>query len=80
MAKTIKIFKSFEEQEMYHKERMLNTTPLERFKTLYQMQQMSKKFHPETDKFRKIIIHRSKRDKDNWDIARLEELRNLKKQ
>lgn len=56
MSKTIKIFKSFEEQEMYHKELMLNSTPHERFKALYQMQQMTRKFRPVTDKSRKIII------------------------
>ena len=56
MGKTIHIFKSFEEQEMYHKELMAKSTPAERFRKLYQMQQMSKKFHPVTDKSRKIII------------------------
>ena len=56
MSKSIHIFKSFEEQEQYHKEMMINSTPAERFRKLYQMQQMSKKFHPVTDKSRKIII------------------------
>ena len=56
MARTIKIFKSFEEQEMYKQQILLNTTPLERFKALYQMQQLNKKFHPATEKSRKIII------------------------
>ncbi len=56
MGKSIKIFKSFEEQEQYHKEMMANSTPQERFKTLYQMQQMTKKIHPVTDRSRKIII------------------------
>lgn len=56
MGKSIKIFKSFEEQEQYQKEMMLNSTPHERFKTLYKMQQMTKKFHPVVDKSRKIII------------------------
>ena len=79
MGKTIKKFRWFEEQEQYHKQLMLNSTPHERFKTLYQLQQMTKKFHPVADKSRKIIIHHSKEEKDNWHIARLEELRNLKK-
>ncbi|HUS01258.1 MAG TPA: hypothetical protein VMY77_06005 [Chitinophagaceae bacterium] len=79
MGKSIKIFKSFEEQEQYHKEIMINTTPHERFKKLYQMQQVSKKFRPMADKSRKIIIHHSKEEKDTWDIERLEELRNAKK-
>ena len=79
MSKTIKIFKSFEEQAMYKNDLMINTTPLERFRKLFLIQQMTKKFHPVIDKSRKIIIHRSCREKDAWDIARLEELRNLKK-
>ncbi len=79
MGKSIKIFKSFEEQEQYHKELMFKTTPNERFKKLYRMQQMTKKFHPVSDKSRKLIIHHSKEEKDTWNITRLEELRNLKK-
>lgn len=63
MAKTIKKFKSFEEQEMYNNVLMINSTPHERFKKLYQMQQLTKKFHPVKDKSRKIIIHRSLREK-----------------
>ena len=57
MSKSIHIFKSFEEQEKYQNEMMINTTPEERFRKLYQMQQLTKKFHPVTDKSRKIIIH-----------------------
>lgn len=56
MGKSIKIFKSFEEQEQYSLEMMVNTTPEERFRKLYRMQQLTKKFHPVTDKKRKIII------------------------
>ncbi len=56
MGKSIKIFKSFEEQEEYHKELISKTTPEERFRKLYQMQQLNKKFHPVIDKSRKIII------------------------
>lgn len=57
MSKTIKIFRSFEEQEQYNLEMMAKTTPEERFRALYQMQQLSNKFHPVKDKTRKIIIH-----------------------
>jgi hypothetical protein len=56
MGKSIKIFKSFEEQEMYSLEMMAKTTPEERFRKLYRMQQLTKMFHPVTDKSRKIII------------------------
>lgn len=58
MAKSIRIFKSFEEQEQFHKESMLHTTALERFRKLYQMQQMTKLLHPVTDTSRKIIIRK----------------------
>ena len=58
MSTSIHIFKSFEEQEQYHKEIMLNTTPIERFRKLLLMQQMTKLFQPEIDKFRKIIIRK----------------------
>ena len=57
MRKSIHIFKSFEEQEKYQNEMMINTTPEQRFRKLYQMQQLTKKFHPVIDKSRKIIIH-----------------------
>lgn len=56
MSKKIKIFKSFEEQERYSLEMMINTTPEERFRKLYLMQQLTKKIHPVADKKRKIII------------------------
>ena len=57
MSKSIKIFKSFEEQEQYHLEMMAKSTPEERFRALYLMQQMTKKLHPVIDKTRKIIIN-----------------------
>lgn len=44
MGKSIKIFKSFEEQEQYSLEMMVNTTPEERFRKLYRMQQLTKNF------------------------------------
>jgi hypothetical protein len=56
MAKSIRIFKSFEEQEQYSLEQMSKTTPLERFRNLYRMQQLSKLFNPATDNSRKIVI------------------------
>jgi hypothetical protein len=59
MAKSIKIFKSFEDQEMYQLEEMRNTTPLERFKRLFHMQQLTKLFHPTTNTSRRIIIQRN---------------------
>jgi hypothetical protein len=54
--RTIKIFKSFEEQEKYALDLMRNTTPLQRFQSLYRMQQWTKKLHLPKDKSRKIII------------------------
>jgi hypothetical protein len=56
MKREIKIFKSFEEQALYHKQLMLQSTPLERFRKLFQMQQMYNLMHPPKDKSRKIII------------------------
>jgi len=56
MAKTIRIFKSFEEQEQYNLEQMSKTTPLERFRNLYRMQKLSKLFNPVADTSRKIVI------------------------
>jgi len=56
MKREIKIFKSFEEQELFHKEQMLQSSPIERFRTLYQMQELTKLFHPVKDKSRKIVI------------------------
>ena len=58
MKRSIQIFKSFKAQEEYHLTRMLYSTPYERFKSLYKMQQWSKRFHPSQDKTRKIIIHK----------------------
>ncbi len=58
MGRSIHIFKSFEDQEQYHKDIMLNTTPKDRFRKLLLMQQMAKLFRPKTDKSRKIIIRK----------------------
>ncbi|HXL56481.1 MAG TPA: hypothetical protein VN958_09505 [Chitinophagaceae bacterium] len=54
--RTIKIFKTFEEQEQYDLDLMGKTTPLQRFQSLYRMQQWTRLFHPAKDKSRKIII------------------------
>ncbi len=59
MNRNIKIFKSFEEQEAYHLEKMIETTVADRFRSLYKMQQLTKKFHPPVDSTRKIIIHQN---------------------
>ena len=56
MAKSIKIFKSFEEQEAWQMEQARNSTPLERLRNLYYMQQLSLKFHPPKKEQKKIII------------------------
>jgi len=61
VKREIKIFKSFEEQERYHLELLRQTTPLERFRNLYRMQQLSAKFHPPADTARKIIIQKNGR-------------------
>jgi hypothetical protein len=57
MAKYIKLFKSFEEQEKYHLEEMSYSTPKERFRRLYLMQQITKRIHSSPPSRRKIIIY-----------------------
>jgi len=44
MEKRIKAFKSFEEQEQYYTDKMLMTTPLQRFQNLLRMQQLTHLF------------------------------------
>lgn len=56
MEKKIHIFKSFEEQEAWHLEKMRKSTIKERFRQLYLMQQMTKRLHPPKDSERKIVI------------------------
>ena len=56
MKREIRIFKSFEEQEQFYSDKMLSSTPLERFKNLFRMQQITQLLHPPTNKNRKIII------------------------
>ncbi len=60
MSKSIKIFKSFEEQEQYHLELMANSSVIERFRALYQMQQLPKNIHPLPNNKRRIIIYPNK--------------------
>ncbi len=58
MRKFVQIFKSVEEQQQFHKERMLQTTVADRFKKLYEMQQFTRLLHPVADSSRKIIIRK----------------------
>ena len=58
MSKQIRIFKSLEEQEQYHKTLMSQSTVTERFRKLNLMQQMNNLLHPATDKSRKIQIRK----------------------
>ena len=58
MQKQIRIFKSLEEQEQYHKMIMSRSSIEERFRRLNQMQQMNKLLHPVSDKSRKIQIRK----------------------
>jgi len=56
MGKSARIFKSFAEQEKYHKQLMLLSTVTERFRKLYQMQPITKLFPPANDHSRKIQV------------------------
>ncbi|HEY6975910.1 MAG TPA: hypothetical protein VH396_06460 [Chitinophagaceae bacterium] len=55
--RTIKIFKTFEEQEAYHLEQMRKTTVMERFMSLLKMQQFTQTFHKAASDKRTITIH-----------------------
>ena len=59
MKREIKIFKSFEEQEIFHTEKMQKTTVVERFQILYRMQQLNHLLHPPINKERKITIQKN---------------------
>ena len=59
MEKRIKIFKSFEEQEQYYNEKMLKTTPWQRFENLFRMQQLHLLLHPSASKTRRILIQKN---------------------
>jgi len=56
MKREIKIFKSFEEMDAYKLEQIRKTTPHQRFKNLFLMQQLSSKFHNTGEKSRKLTI------------------------
>jgi hypothetical protein len=58
MERSIKIFRSFDEQEQYNLEQARSTTPLQRFQKLYEMQEFTRRFHPSNDKTRKIVIRK----------------------
>jgi hypothetical protein len=58
MNRSVHIFKSLDEQRRFHKNLMLQTTVADRFRKLYQMQQLTKLLHPVTDKSRKILIRK----------------------
>jgi hypothetical protein len=55
--RTIKIFKTFEEQEAYHLEQMRKTTVKERFRSLLKMQQFTQAFHRTVSDKKTITIH-----------------------
>jgi hypothetical protein len=54
MKREIKIFRSFEEMDEYKLQQARNTSPLERFKNLYLMQNLTAKIHKPGYKTRKI--------------------------
>jgi len=58
MGTKIRIFKSLQEQETFHKELMAGSAPADRFRRLLQMQRFGRLLHPVTDKSRKIIIRK----------------------
>ena len=58
MKKRIQLFKSFEEQEQYYMDKMLNSTSLERFKNLFRMQKINLLLHPSTNITKRIIIQK----------------------
>ena len=58
MEKRIQIFKSFDEQDEYYVNKMLNSTPMERFMNLFRMQKINSLLHPPTNNTRRIIIQK----------------------
>jgi hypothetical protein len=57
MAKSIRIFKSFEEQEMYFLEYFAHLSPSERLQALAKIQKKNN-IHPETEPVKKITIRK----------------------
>ncbi|MBL7730092.1 MAG: hypothetical protein JNM88_02860 [Chitinophagaceae bacterium] len=58
MKGKIRIFKTMEEQELFHLKQMRNTTPLQRFIRLFQMQQFTQRLRKPENRTRRIIIHK----------------------
>ena len=58
MEKRIQIFKSFEEQERYYTNKMLNSTAAERFCNLLRMQKINLLLHPPVKNTRRINIQK----------------------
>jgi len=58
MEKRIQIFRSFEEQERYYTDKMLNSTTAERFSNLLRMQKINLLLHPPVNNTRRIIIQK----------------------
>lgn len=59
MERSIKIFKSFKEEEQLHTEKILLSTPLQRFQNLFRTQQLTNLFQPAKNKERKITIQKN---------------------
>ncbi len=57
MERRIKIFKTFAEHEKHQLQRQIATTPLQRFKNLFYMQQLSLKFRPKNNTARTLVFH-----------------------
>ena len=58
MDRKITIFKTFAEQEEHALQRTIATTPIERFRNLFCMQQLSLKFRPQKNSTsRTLVIH-----------------------
>jgi hypothetical protein len=58
MERSIKIFKSLEEQERFNEQQMISTSAFQRFRKLYQMQEFTRLLRPSSDKTRKITIRK----------------------
>ncbi len=58
MQKRVHIFKSLQEQELYHLKMMQESSVAERFRQLYLMQQMTRLLHPVKETPRKIQIRK----------------------
>ena len=59
MERSIKIFKSFKEEEQLNTEKILLSTPLQRFQNLFRTQQLTNLFQPAKNKERKITSQKN---------------------